>query len=225
VWNAVNAVVFEYGIAAYDLEIGKVVKGRADRATFRAQGRKVLRKIGKQVLRDYVVHPLLSGPSALPTFAANATANLARNLWTHSVIMCGHFPSGVETFTKRSIEGETRGEWYLRQMLGAANITGGRALHLMTGNLSFQIEHHLFPDLPSNRYQEIAPKVRELFDRYGLRYTAGPLPRQVASAWWKVVRLSLPNELAARLPGADAVAVPADGPGTATDAGGVAAAA
>ena len=32
-------------------------------------------------------------------------------------------------------------------------------MHLMTGNLSFQIEHHLFPDLPSNRYQEIAPKV------------------------------------------------------------------
>jgi fatty acid desaturase len=41
-------------------------------------------------------------------------------------------------------------------------------LHPMTGNLSFQIEHHLFPDLPSNRYQEIAPKVQELFERNGL---------------------------------------------------------
>ncbi len=201
-WNAVNAVVFEYGIAAYDLEIGKVVKGRADRGSFRTRGRRVLGKVGKHILRDYVVHPLLSGPSAVPTFVANATANVARNLWTHSVIMCGHFPAGVETFTKSSIEGETRGEWYLRQMLGAANITGGRSVHMMTGNLSFQIEHHLFPDLPSNRYQEIAPKVRELFDRYGLRYTAGPLPTQVASAWWKVIRLSLPNEVAERLAGA-----------------------
>ena len=138
---------------------------------------------------------------ALTTLTANLTANLVRNLWTHSVIMCGHFPEGVETFEKASIEGETRGEWYLRQMLGSANISGGRWMHFMTGNLSFQIEHHLFPDLPSNRYQEIAPQVAELFERYGLTYTSGSLPRQVASAWRKVFRLSLPNRYATmRLP-------------------------
>ena len=45
----------------------------------------------------------------------------------------------------------------------------------MTGNLSHQIEHHLFPDLPSNRYAEIAPRVREICERYGLPYTTGPL--------------------------------------------------
>jgi linoleoyl-CoA desaturase len=130
----------------------------------------------------------------VPTFVANATANLVRNLWTHSVIMCGHFPEGVETFEKTSIEGETKGEWYLRQMLGAANISGGPLLHIMTGNLSFQVEHHLFPDLPSNRYQEIAPQVQDLFERYGLTYVTGSLPRQLASAWAKVFRLSLPND-------------------------------
>ena len=69
-------------------------------------------------------------------------------------------------------------------------------MHLMAGNLSFQIEHHLFPDLPSNRYQEIAPKVEEVFERYGLTYVSGPLPQQVASAWKKVFRLSLPNDAA-----------------------------
>jgi len=94
-----------------------------------------------------------------------------------------------------AIEGETRGQWYLRQMLGSANISGSPAMHFMTGNLSFQIEHHLYPDLPSNRYSEIAPKVREVFERYGLTYTTGPLPKQVASAWLKIIRLSLPNEL------------------------------
>ena len=41
-----------------------------------------------------------------------------------------------------------------------------KAMHLMTGNLSHQIEHHLFPDLPSNRYAEIAPRVEALFDKY-----------------------------------------------------------
>ncbi|MEV4492952.1 acyl-CoA desaturase [Micromonospora coxensis] len=193
-WNLVNACFFEYGIAAYDLELGRNLrKGRHKAPEFRARARAVGRKIRRQVLKDYVIHPLLSGPSFLTTLAATFTANLVRNLWSHSVIMCGHFPQGVETFEKTSIEGETRGDWYLRQMLGSANISGSRLMHIMTGNLSFQIEHHLFPDLPSCRYQEIAPQVRALFDRYGLKYTTGPLPKQVASAWWKVIRLSLPN--------------------------------
>ena len=192
-YNFVNACLFEYGIAAYDLEIGKHLKGRKNKETFRRDGKKVLHKIRQQITKDYVVHPLLSGPSFLATLGANATANLVRNLWTHSVIMCGHFPEGVQTFAKSSIEGETRGEWYLRQMLGSANISGSKTMHLMTGNLSHQIEHHLFPDLPSNRYAEISPKVRDLMERYELRYVTGPLHRQVASAWKQVIMLSLPN--------------------------------
>jgi len=192
--NAVNMVLFEYGIAVYDLEIGAYLTGRGkDKDTFRSEARKVLGKIGTQARRDYLLHPLLSGPSFLPTMGANAVANIVRNVWTHSVIMCGHFPEGVETFAKASIEGETRGEWYLRQMLGSANISGSKALHLMTGNLSHQIEHHLFPDLPSNRYAEIAPQIQDLCQRYGLTYTTGSLPAQVFSAWKQVVTLALPN--------------------------------
>jgi len=194
-WNFVNACFFEYGIAAYDLELGKNLKSKKRRQDpeFKARYKQVLGKIKAQVQKDYVIHPLLSGPSGPTTLAANFTANLVRNWWTHSVIMCGHFPEGVETFERRSIVGETRGEWYLRQMLGSANISGSKTMHVMTGNLSYQIEHHLFPDLPSNRYQEIAPKVQDLFERYGLAYTTGSLPKQVASAWHKVIRLSLPN--------------------------------
>jgi fatty acid desaturase len=195
-WNFVNACFFEYGIAAYDLELGKNLATKERRANpeFRARAKVTLKKIRNQMTKDYVIHPIVSGPSFLTTLGANATANLIRNLWTHSVIMCGHFPEGVETFERRSIVGETRGEWYLRQMLGSANISGSKAMHFMTGNLSFQIEHHLFPDLPSNRYQEIAPQVQDLFRRYGLSYTTGSLPRQVGSAWKKVIRLSLPND-------------------------------
>ena len=195
-WNLINAFMFQYGIAAYDLKLGKNLKNKERRndPQFRARVKATVRKVGTQATRDYVVHPLASGPSAPATLAANLTANIIRNLWTHSVIMCGHFPEGVETFAYDSIEGETRGQWYLRQMIGSANISGSRFMHLMTGNLSFQIEHHLFPDLPSNRYQEIAPQVRAVFQKYGLTYTSGPLVRQVASAWRKVIRLSLPND-------------------------------
>ena len=172
-----------------------IAKKQTKDPEFRRRAKQVLGKIRKQATKDYVVHPALSIPtgSFLPTLAANFTANIVRNLWSNSVILCGHFPEGVETFEKRSIEGETKGEWYVRQMLGSANISGSKALHLMTGNLSHQIEHHLFPDLPSNRYAEIAPKVQALFDKYDLTYCARPMVPQVASAWHKVIRLSLPN--------------------------------
>jgi NADPH-dependent stearoyl-CoA 9-desaturase len=198
-WNFVNACFFEYGIAAYDLDLGRNLRMPKERRPkdFAVNLKKTLHKIRRQATKDYVVHPALSIPtgSFLPTLAANATANLVRNLWSHSVIMCGHFPEGVETFEKKAIpDNETRGEWYLRQMLGSANISGSKAMHLMTGNLSHQIEHHLFPDLPSNRYAEIAPRVRDLFEKYDLNYHSAPLPQQVASAWHKVIRLSLPND-------------------------------
>lgn len=197
-WNFVNACFFEYGIAAYDLELGKNLGKPKDKRpeSFKQGVRATLRKIRKQATKDYVVHPLLSAPtgSLLPTLAANFVANVVRNVWSHSVIMCGHFPEGVETFELASIpEKETRGAWYLRQMLGSANISGSKLMHIMTGNLSHQIEHHLFPDLPSNRYAEVAPKVRAVFDEYGLNYLSRPLPQQVGSAWHKVVRLSFPN--------------------------------
>jgi linoleoyl-CoA desaturase len=198
-YNFLNACFFQYGIAAYDLEVGKYLKGRKDKEVFRRDGKKVLAKIARHGTRDYLLHPLLSGPSFFHTMGANAVANLVRNLWTHSVIMCGHFPEGVETFTKDSIEGETRGEWYLRQMVGSANISGSKAMHVMTGNLSHQIEHHLFPDLPSNRYAEIAPRIQDICERYRLSYVTGSLPHQVASAWKQVIVLSLPNGAAEKV--------------------------
>jgi len=195
-WNFVNALFFEYGIAAYDLEFrGAIARGKTKDPKFRREFKAVRDKVRRQVTKDYVVHPALSmvTGSFVSTALANFTANTVRNLWSHSVIMCGHFPEGVQTFETRSIEGETKPQWYIRQMLGSANISGSKLMHIMTGNLSHQIEHHLFPDLPSNRYGEIAPKVRDLFERNGLDYCARPLPQQVYSAWHKVLRLSLPN--------------------------------
>jgi linoleoyl-CoA desaturase len=139
-----------------------------------------------------VLFPALSGPMFLPVLAGNATANLVRNIWSFGIIFCGHFPSGVQTFTEAETEDETRGRWYLRQMLGSANITGGKLFHILSGNLSFQIEHHLFPDLPARRYQQIAPEVQALCEKYGLPYNTGRLSRQLGSVFGKIVRLASP---------------------------------
>ncbi|MGK7222220.1 fatty acid desaturase family protein [Kocuria flava] len=194
VYNMLLAPVFEWGIAIYDLELDEVRAGRKSRGELR-QGLKALgRKFLRQSAKDYVATPAAAAVtgSARQALAATLTANAARNVWAHAVIFCGHFPEGADTFTEEQIEGETRGDWYLRQMLGSANISGSRLMHLMTGNLSHQIEHHLFPDLPSNRYAEVAVRVREICARYGLPYTTGPLPKQVGSAWAKIFRLALP---------------------------------
>ncbi|MFC5947665.1 fatty acid desaturase family protein [Pseudonocardia lutea] len=191
--NVGLSLIFEYGIALYDIETDKIRSGEKSWAEAKPQIAATLRKIGKQAAKDYVLFPLLSGPSALSTLTANLTANLVRNVWSHAVIFCGHFPDGTETFEEERLDGETQGQWYIRQMLGSANLTGSKAMHLMTGNLSHQIEHHLFPDLPSNRYAEIAPKVRDICERYGLPYNAGPLPTQYAKVWRKILRLAFPG--------------------------------
>jgi len=195
VWNFVTACIFEYGIAMFDLDLGDHIRDKRNMTPEKkAEVKVTLAKAARQLTKDFVLYPAFSGRGWRATLAADATANLVRNLWSHSVIMCGHFPEGVETFEQAELdENESRGHWYLRQMLGSANISGSRLLHLMTGNLSHQIEHHIFPDLPSNRYGEIAPRVREVFARFDLDYNARPFVKQVASAWHKVVRLSLPN--------------------------------
>ena len=62
----------------------------------------------------------------------------------------------------------------------------------MTGNLSHQIEHHLFPDLPARRYPEVAGEIRELCERYDLPYNTGRLGGQLWSVAKKICRFALP---------------------------------
>ncbi len=92
--------------------------------------------------------PTAARPTAR-TAAANADANLVRNVWSYAIIFCGHFPDQTYTYTQEEAEDETRGGWYVRQLLGAANIEGGPLFHVTSGNLGYQVEHHLFPDMPS----------------------------------------------------------------------------
>ena len=195
VYNLLLAALFQWGVALHDLELDEGWRGRKPWAAVGRDFKRLARKARKQVIKDYVVWPALAGPSAVPAFFGSLGANLVRNVWSHAVIFCGHFPDGAETFEYQEdqLEDETRGDWYVRQLLGSANLDGGRLFHIMAGNLSFQIEHHLFPDVPSNRYQEISPRVRELCDRYGLPYTSGPLYRQYAQVLAKIARYALPG--------------------------------
>ncbi|AXT86305.1 acyl-CoA desaturase [Aeromicrobium sp. A1-2] len=193
IYNALLALFFEYGVALHDLDIEAIRKGEKDPKLLIKQLRQIRGKVGRQALKDYVMYPALTGPFFLSTLTANFTANIIRNVWTHGIIFCGHFPDGAVHFTEEELEDETRAEWYLRQMLGSANFEGGKLLHVMSGQLGYQIEHHLFPDLPSNRYAQISVKVKDICQRYDIPYTTGPLYRQYGQTLRTILKLSLPN--------------------------------
>ncbi len=185
--------LFEWGVMLHDLEADNLLSGKRKWADVKGLAKGMYRKARKQALKDYVVFPLLTGPLFVSTLLGNATANVVRNVWAYSIIFCGHFPTGTQTFTKEECENESRGQWYLRQMLGSANIEGSTLFHIMSGNLSHQIEHHLFPDIPASRYPAMAVEVREICERYGMPYNTGSFSHQLWSTWTKIAKLSLPN--------------------------------
>ncbi|NLE77991.1 MAG: acyl-CoA desaturase [Rhodococcus sp.] len=195
VWALFLMVFFEWGVMLHDLEAEKVVQGERKWEDVKPLAKGWWQKAGRQVLKDYVVFPALTGPFFVSTVVGNVGANLIRNLWTFSIIFCGHFPTGVQTFTEEETAEETRGQWYVRQMLGSANIEGNELFHIMSGNLSHQIEHHLFPDVPAHRYPQMAPEVKALCEKYSLPYNTGGFFSQIGSVWGKIFKLALPPGL------------------------------
>ena len=185
-------LLFQWGVALHDLELDRALRGDKPVRRVASEAKPIARKAAKQVLKDYVLFPLLAGPFGPVVLAGNASANVLRNVWAFLIIFCGHFPDGVHTYSLKDTAGETRAAWYLRQVRGSANISGGRWFHILSGNLSHQIEHHLFPDIPASRYPEAAAEVQAVCRKYGVPYTTGTLQEQIRSVARRILRLSLP---------------------------------
>jgi linoleoyl-CoA desaturase len=196
-WNVLLAMFFQWGVAVHDIDADALREGRMKLADVKPLVRGIAKKAAKQVFKDYVFFPALAGPFFLWVLGANLVANFIRNVWAYAIIFCGHFPDGARVFSEKEIVNETRGAWCLRQVLGSCNIEGGPLFHVMSGNLSFQIEHHLFPDLPSNRYAQAAVRVKALCEKHGIPYNTGSLARQLGTTFRTIFRLSLPNEVPA----------------------------
>lgn len=193
----VLAFIFQWGVGLHGLRLEEVLEGKQSLAQLRARAKPFLAKAGFQVVKDYALFPALALWNAPRVLAGNLLANMARNLWSFAIIFCGHFPAGVRLYTEDEVRGERRGEWYLRQLNGSANIEGHRLFHVLSGHLSHQIEHHLFPDLPAARYPGIAPRVREVCHRYGQAYNTGTFTKQLGSVIGRILRHALPSAAAA----------------------------
>ncbi len=197
-----SGLLFEYSIALYDLELPryllpKSMQAEASRermplSELKTELLEFMHKSNKLVLKEFIALPLLAGPFAAKVALGNAAARGIRNIWAFAVIYCGHLPEGNYTFTEAEAEAETKGQWYFRQILGSGNFTGGLWTHILSGHLSHQVEHHLYPDIPAWRYREMSPKVQEICTRYGIPYHIDSLSNQLKTVAENTLKYALP---------------------------------
>lgn len=183
------STLFQWGIAYHELAAQRVFFGKKKQDRHSQVSDQQLKtafftKARRQICKDYLLYPLLCWPVALPVLLGNLSANLLRNWWTSTVIFCGHFTEQAQVFQPADCVDESRGHWYYRQISGSSNFTGPRWLHILTGHLSCQIEHHLFPDLPAWRYPALTEQVRQIAQKYGIGYNTGTFGRQ----YWTVIQ-------------------------------------
>lgn len=193
------SVFFQWGVSLHELEFERIRRGEIRLRNKLPFLKEFVRKGGRQAFKDYVFFPLVTLPVAPIVLAGNLGANLMRNLWSSTVIFCGHFTQDAETFNEKDCENESKGHWYLRQLTGSSNFTGSKWVHLLSGHLSYQIEHHVFPDLPAHRYPEISERVQAVCRKHGISYNTGSFKQQYRGVVKRILTYSLPDRLRMRL--------------------------
>ncbi|MDF3818623.1 acyl-CoA desaturase [Leptospira sp. 96542] len=201
--NMLLAANFQWGVGAhgYRVEYLEIPKKQRKMKSLKEYKKVFFKKIELQLLKDYLFFPLLAGLNFPKVILGNLIANLIRNLWTYAVIFCGHFTENAESFSVEDIKDETKAEWYLRQLKGSSNLDGSNLFYTMTGHLSHQIEHHMFPDMPAKRYREVAPRLKEICQKYGQHYNTGSFVSQFASVWKRIIAYAFPDKIAGKLMG------------------------
>lgn len=186
---------FQWGVALHEMEADKIISGEIPLSNKKEFLKAFAKKGGRQFIKDYLFYPtigIITG-ATIPILVANLTANFIRNMWASAVIFCGHFPEGSHTFEMEDCKDESKGQWYYRQILGSCNFDGGSIMHIMSGHLSCQIEHHLFPDIPSSRYRKISKQVQQICKKHAIPYNTTSFFNQYKSVLKKVIIHSFPN--------------------------------
>lgn len=162
-------------------------------ASVRGAFRRMLRKLLPHVAREYVLFPALAGPFFAKVLLGNWLSATMCNLYSAATIYCGHIGDGIAEHPDGT-RAHGRGEWYCMQVESSQNFDVPLPLSILCGALDRQIEHHLFPRLPTNRLREISAEVRRVCDEHGVRYRSEPWPRTLATVLRRLGRLSFPDE-------------------------------
>ncbi len=95
-------------------------------------------------------------------------AEFFANLHSFLVIVPNHSAEDIYMFSEPH---KSTGEFYLRQIMGSVNYnTGSDWLDFLHGFLNYQIEHHLFPNMPLSYYQKMQPIVKDICKKHNLEY-------------------------------------------------------
>ncbi len=158
-------------------------------ATVRAAWKRALRKYVPYYAKNFGLYPALAGPLWWKVLAGNLLAELMRDVYSAATIYCGHVGEDVASWPEGT-KPRSRGEWYAMQIEATNNYEVSRPISVLCGGLDRQIEHHLFPALPPQRLREIAPEVKAIAERHGLKYKTDTWGRTLKKAYNHIRNLS-----------------------------------
>ena len=124
------------------------------------------------IVIKFMVFPLFFLPFGVSAFLTALgillLAEVFANIHSFTVIVPNHSAEDIYMFGEPS---KSQGEFYLRQIMGSVNYnTGSDFIDFMHGFLNYQIEHHLFPNMPLSYYQKMQPIVKEICKKHNLEY-------------------------------------------------------
>ena len=130
-----------------------------------------------EYLLPYIVIKFILFPVLFLPFGIQASINaliiillaeLFANLHSFLVIVPNHSAEDIYMFNEPH---KSTGEFYLRQIMGSVNYnTGSDWIDFLHGFLNYQIEHHLFPNMPNSYYQKMQPIVKDICKKHNLEY-------------------------------------------------------
>lgn len=135
-----------------------------------------IKKLSEHFFKNYLFYPMLPGASYAKVALGNFSAKFFQNLFLEMILAISHLHKDAYVFQNNPEE--TKGEYYLRQVLSTINFEAPPSYEVMFGAINLHVEHHLFPDLPPNRLREIAPRVRSICEKFGVPYRTGPFLTQ-----------------------------------------------
>lgn len=123
-------------------------------------------------LIKFILLPLLFLPlgfqASLFVLINSIMAEIITNIHSFIIIVPNHAGNDLYRFDKPVSD---QAEFYVRQVTGSVNYNcGNNVVDFFQGWLNYQIEHHLFPDIPMLKYQQIQPKVKEICETFGVPY-------------------------------------------------------
>ncbi|MDP3589193.1 MAG: fatty acid desaturase, partial [Methylobacter sp.] len=140
---------------------------------FTQQGRSFwLQSILPYIAYRFVLLPLLFLPlgsfAVISVLINSILAEIFTNMHSFLVMIPNHAGDDVMMFDEKA---KGKGEFYLRQILGSVNYpTGSNFNDFFYGWLNYQVEHHLWPDMPLSQYQKVQPQVMALCKKHNIPY-------------------------------------------------------